>query len=263
MAQQTIGKIPDFTSDDNQSPEVVVEAVQPAEAPVEETVVTETETPVPSTEKPVEEVHVAPSNPDIEKEARAVQALQEVRAELLKDIAGLRGQRREIKQDEINKVDKQLDDLKDLHPDDVSVIDRVLRNKGYVTKDQANQMFYDAVKNEELSKFLDKYPELKPENDPSDQRWNALQKELAFFRMPEDPHHIPQVLERAYRGMTPKVVTDPIAPKRRQIAVAGAGAGGVQKTSAPINAFDPSRRAMLEQGGFSEEDIKSMEARRQ
>ncbi len=163
--ENTIGTIPEFTSDETHVSELIPEEVKPEETPEE------TETPALPAEKPDETVveeSPAPSQDEID---RAEQGLQHELVRLRKDIAELRGQKREIKQEQINTVQAQIDELKDMHPDDVATIDRVLRAKGYMTKPEADKMFYEAVKGEELNKFLERYPEYKPENDPDDANW--------------------------------------------------------------------------------------------
>lgn len=257
MAQNIVGKIPDFT-EDTPSPEVVVE--EGKETIAEEVIVEEKVTPEPPAEKPAGnsvDTVVPSQGQDLEV---AKNALQKEILELRKDISELRGQRREIKQDQLLKAEEQLDELKDLHPEDVTVIDRVLKAKGYLSKEDANKMFYDAVKNEELNKFLERYPEYKPENDLNDQNWSALQKELGFYKMPSDPHLVTQVLERAHRGIS-KAPSGLSAPQKRQITVASHGGGGAQRPSTNAKSFDPSKRAMLAQGGFTEEDIRAMESK--
>lgn len=271
MAQNKIGMIPDFTVDDSsQSPnptdEVVLEEVKETgdEIPVEEK-----ETPELPAEKPGEEV-AAPADstrqPEVQGEDdkdKAIQGLQEQKAELLKEIVELRGQKREIKQDQIAQVDKQLDELKDLNPGDVDLIERVLRSKGYVNKAEANQMFYEAVKQEEVERFLTKYPEYKPENDPKDSNWNALQKEVGMYKMPTNPKLIYEIMERAHR-LIPKVASGLSLPaQKRKLEVASQGAGGTQRPAPnAAKAFDADTRAMLQRGGFTDEDIKDMETRR-
>lgn len=259
MAQ--LGSIPEFTQDESQ-PVVppVVEEVK--EAPVETPIEPVKDTPEPPADKPAEQApSVEHTDPVPQEPDRAVKALQEERVKLLKEISELRGQRREIKQEQLAKVEKQMDDLKDLHPQDVEVIDRVLRAKGFVNKEEASQMFYDSVKNEELKKFLDRYPEYKPENDPNDLNWSTLQNELALYKTPSDPHQVALLLERAHRTIAVTRPTDPLPAKKRAVAVASVGAGGVQRSSPPTTHLTPEQKQIYRQGGWSEEDIAKIETR--
>ena len=257
MAGNEIKGIPEFTKDEGI--EEVKETI--VETAVEE--VKETPTELPAEEKPAEEVLETSKvddtrNTELEK---AVQGLQNERADLLKEIQDLRGTKREFKQVELEKVQDKFDELKDLHPEDITLVDRILRSKGYMTKEEASKMFYKAVEGEELNKFLVKYPEYKPENDPNDLNWNSLQKELSFYRMPDDPHLVNEVLERAHRAITKVSGDRNISIKKRQAEVAGVGSGGAPRSSSPKITLDSRKRMMLEQGGFTEEDISNIEKR--
>jgi len=257
----TINAIPEFTSDlpvEESGKEEVAESA--TEAIPEEGVEKEKETPIepPAIEKPTTEVKL--SGVDTGNLEKQIQNLQGERVKLIKEIQDLRGQKREIKSEEILKIEQKIDELKDVHPEDVSFIERILKSKGYVTEAQAHKMFYESVKNQELNKFLDKFPEYKPENDPNDLNWNALQKELRYYRMPDDPHQVREILERAHRGIiSPKVSNDQsITTKKRQIEVAGVGVGGTQRSSSQ-RSLDSRRKEELLRGGWSEEDIKEIE----
>lgn len=247
----TIGKIPEFTSDETPVSEQIQEEVKPTDE------VEETETPAPPAEKPDDQVVVEESPaPSQEEVQRAEQGLQTELVKLRKEIAELRGQKREIKQEQINKVQAQIDELKDLHPDDVATIDRVLRAKGYMTKQESEQMFYEAVKTEELNKFLERYPEYKPENDPGDVNWQTLQKELSYYRTPDNPRLVADILEKAHRSVVKVPSGNSASPAKRQVQLASVGGGGKQ-SSAPSTKLAPEHRSMLK--GFTDEEIQLME----
>jgi hypothetical protein len=254
MPDNVVGKIPAFDTDETQAVPPGTEEVK--EAAAEEVAETEKETPaeLPAEEKP------APRGDDTGDVKNQVQGLLTEKEKLLDEIKSLRGQRREIKQEEINLVTKQLDDLKDLYPEDINTIDRILRAKGYMTKDEANRMFYENVKNEELTKFLERFPEYKPDNDPNDLNWNALQRELKYYRMPENPHEVGEVLSRAHQSLGKvQVASDrTVEAKKRQIEVAGVGAKAGQRSSS-IKRLEPEKRQILLQGGWSEDEIKAIE----
>ena len=275
MAQNTIGKIPEFTQDESFAGQGPVEEVkQPI---VEETPTDEKETPEPPAEKPTEQEIAGEDTqalsqaieqpievPQPTEEQRALTGLQAERVKLLKEISELKGQRREIKQEELRTVEQHIDDLKDLHPEDVSVIERVLRGKGYVTKQEANQMFYESVKQDELNKFLERYPEYKPENDPGDINWTMLQREMSYYKVPPNPHQITEILERSHRSIVK--VPSGRAPQtsmqqaKRQLQVASHGSGGAQRPSSH-GKLSPQQVDVYRQGGWTEDEIKSIEAK--
>jgi hypothetical protein len=256
-----VGKIPDFTKDDGSGgQEEVKEAKVSLPEGGKDILEKETETPseLPTEEKPAEGVDEPQGDGTGELE-KQVQGLQREKQELLKHIVELRGQRREIKQEEFKKVDEKIDELIDVHPDDAKLIEKVLRSKGYVTKDEAQKMFYEAVKQEELNKFLDKYPEYKPENDSNDLNWQSLQTELKDFGMPSDPHRIGHVLEKAHR-LAAKFSGDRSAEVKKRIETASVGGGGTQRSSSS-SSLTPEQRRVYEDGGWSQEEIKQIEKR--
>ena len=249
--KNVVGKIPEFDTDEgieevNQAPtdEVVEEEAQPAEPPAAE-----------EADAPDEPDVVVDQSEDIQ---RALTGLQNERAKLLREISELKGARREIKQEQITRVEERMDELKDVNPADVTLIDRVLRAKGFVTKEEASGMFHEAVKEEELQKFLDRYPEYKPENDPGDVNWGLLQREIGYYRAPKDPRIYAEILERAHRGIAraPAVKAEPM--KRRQAEIASVGGGGMQRNASRVP-MDARRRAYFENGGWSNEEIDRME----
>ena len=251
--------VPEFTED---SPVSGMETVQPVKAVDEEpTAVEEKVTPPepPTEEKPADsEINKPELSVDTSGLKNQLQGLQEERVKLIKEVQELRGQKREIKREELIKV--EVDELKDVHPDDVALIDKVLRQKGYLTKEESQKMFYENVKQDGLKEFLEKFPEYKPENDPHDVNWNTLQRELGFYRMPDDPHRVGEVLLRAHQGIQKTPSDRTLEVKKQQVKTAGVGAGGVQKSSSR-KTFDVEKRIMLDQGGFSSEDIARMESR--
>lgn len=261
-----VGQIPQFTQDDNTSqPEVnkQLDVTPPAVETETPEVLPPQETPVETVQKPLNDGTGTEPAPEVAPVTQTPQdianeALLRERTQLLKEISDLRGQRRELKQQELIKVEKQIDDLKDVHPNDVGLIERILRSKGYITKDESNKMFYEAVKQEELNKFLDKYPEYKPENDANDTNWSLLNRELGFYKLPDDPHLISQVLERAHRGIAKAPTSARPQAAQRQVQVASAGSGGTQRAPSK-KSLDVEQRVMLRNGGWSEKEIQEIE----
>ena len=135
MPDNVIGKMPEFTSDS--------ESVEPTAAPdsgaPSEEVELEKETPSvpPAEQTPDAEPEREPvvDTEDLKtQKLREIAALEETRRELIHELGDLRGQKREAKQEQIAKVEEKIDALEDVNPDDVNLIDRVLKAKGYVAK---------------------------------------------------------------------------------------------------------------------------------
>lgn len=245
-----INLVPEFETDEGQQEEVV-EPTQEAPA---------TETSEPSAEEEPEQQAESPElvAQDDEKE-KELEGLRNEKVKLIQEVQALRGQKRDLKKEELITVSKQIDDLEGIHPDDQTLIEKVLRAKGYMTKAEAEKMSYDSVKNQKLNDFLSKYPEYKPENDPQDVNWNTLQREFGLYRLPDDPNKLTEILERAHRAIS-SGQDRTLEVKKQQLRTASVGSSGVQR-STPTKAFDAEKRVMLRNGGFSDEDIAKMESR--
>ena len=231
------------------------DAVQPA--------IQEKETPAePSTvEKPSTEVKTeVPQDADALELGKQLTGLQQEKAKLLEEVKHLRGIRREIKQDQLIHVQKEMDDLKDVNPEDANLIDRVLRSKGYVSKTEMQNMYLKSTRDQAVTEFLEKYPEYKPENDSQDINWNTLQRELADYRMPESLSDIRRVLEKAHKSVTQSVGDPSLPAKKRAVETASAGTGGTQRSSSgkPLSS---EQRRRYEDGGWSKDEIKELEAK--
>ena len=249
----TLNLVPKFTTE---------ETVETAQKEVKETVVTteeEKETPAEPPADTSEEVKKPNENVEDTNLERTTLGLQKEVLKLKNEIVELRGQKRELKKEELFKAEQKLDELKDVNPEDASLVERILRSKGYVRKDEVDEMYYKAVQDEELAKFLEKYPEYKPQNDPNDTNWGTLQRELEFYRMPKNPRQIPEILERAHKA-TFKESDRSLPVKKRAVETASVGAGGTQRSSSG-KTLSPTLRARYEQGGWSEEEIRSIESR--
>ena len=276
MAENKVGKIPDFTPSDG-SQEEPVEVKQdlgkgePESEEKETPAVTgESQPPAESEEseqKPAEEAE-APLSGDtgVPEEvlnkavAKATEGLRNRIVELHRELAEAKGTDRKVIQGKIDKVQDKIDDLKDVAPEDLNLIDRVLRAKGYMTKEDSSKMHYEAVKNEEVNKFLDQYPEYKPENDPSDANWLSLKRHISsWYRMPDDPRLVGELLRKAHREVTKAPSDRGIEVKKQQVKVASSGSSGTQRSSPkPTN---PRLSGLLRthMQGWSEEEISRME----
>lgn len=181
---------------------------------------------------------------------------------LRQEISALKGQRREIRQENIIVAKQELDILKDVNPQDAELIEKVLRAKGYVNKSEAQQMYVKSVEDQALHTFWDKFPEYKEENDPLGTNWNAL---MSWYKKPGEPHQTYTQLERAHRAVVSvdKLPTDRAIPaKKQQVALASVGSGGAQRSSSISSSKLSSKQRMIyEQGGWSDEEIAELEAK--
>ena len=278
--ENKIGKTPEFTEDtpseelgkkvSGQSPEEIAEnpAIKeketPSEPPAEEKPADEQPKEVPSEdigvlkEKLRDELRQELKT-EVEKE---VHGLRDAKKELILELGELRGERRRAKEAEIREVQDKIDDLKDLHPQDVEIVERILQAKGYVAKRDIDKMLYESRKQEEIAKFLSEFREYSEENDLDRKRFDPLLKEVSLYKEPEDPKMWGTLLRRAHKALTGTQTTDDraIPVKKQQLKVAGVGAGGSQRSSS-VSPFDEKKRQRLSDGGWSEEEIRGMEQR--
>lgn len=258
-----VGSIPEFTSDDTGATGTEVVG-QPTQAPGEEQGEEgkDTQPQPPGGDQPDGQPVVDSSA--LEKQNKGLEGEKE---RLLADIRDLRGTRRVVRealegeQSPPSQPQPAPDVLKDIHPDDVALIDKVLRTKGYVTKEEASSMFYKSVEKEEISKFLLTHPEYREENDPNDVNWNALKREWSYFdpALRSDPKLIGDLLLRAHQSLARGTTDRTITAKKQQVAVASVGGSGVQRSSPSAKTLSPQYRQVLERGGWSEDEIQNIE----
>lgn len=256
-----IGKIPEFTKEESQE-EVKEEKDTLSESSTEEKPTEESET-ISEQEAVKPEVKEEPSE-DTDSVAKQIQGLSEQRETLLREIQELRGARREIKKEKLLEVETQLsEELTDIAPEDVAVIEKVLKAKGYVTKEEAKNLTYEDIKTQEVNKFLEKYPEYKPENDPNDLKWNSLNKIVSNFKRPNDARQIGQLLEMARRLSSPQQQTSgrDIGQLKKQMQSTALGSGGVQRSSNPSSLSDEQMQ-IYRNGGWTEEEIREIAKRK-
>ena len=146
----------------------------PSELPAEEKSAEEN----PEEDNPSEEI----ADGEVNKLQQQLTGLTGEKSKLLGEIRELRNERRGLKgQDTFDvKQEQKVDELKDVHPEDIALIEKVNKAKGYTSKEEVELLLYDRVEQEQISSFLEKYPEYKPENDTSDTKWENLQQEVSL-----------------------------------------------------------------------------------
>lgn len=255
---EVVGSIPEFTVDES------TEGVEEVKQPIVEEMVEEKETPELPAEKPVttsDENTEQPDSQEVLNKAveRATGGLRNEIVELRKELAVAKGNDRKLIQQEIIQKTEKIDELADVNPADAALIEKVLKAKGYISKDEVQAMGRETVKTTLLNNFLNKYPEFKPENDPGDKNWNALTAEYGLYAEPKDPLMVEKLLEKARLAVTPQVASDPIIPvKKRSLQTASVGAGGVQRSSSS-KVLSQEMRRQYEDGGWTEEEIIAIE----
>ena len=179
-------------------------------------------------EVPVEEV----------KDENVVSALAKEKEKLLRDITELRKDRRELRKPKEEEV--ITDKLDDINPKDIALIEKVLKAKGYVKKDDVSALTYQEKLESHKDSWLKDHQEYLPENDPDDKRWSALNSTLgSYFKSPSDPSKIGKLLDAAHAmigGNVRQIQTKPkaqVEAAKERVNVASKGTGGRSTTMAP------------------------------
>lgn len=247
MPKQVIGKIPEFT--DGGSPEVTGQEEE--KELTEETLLDDKDN---QTELPAEN---KPADNGEDNDDREVIGLSKDRDKLLAEIRTLRQQRREMRGKDVEPlIVQQNDTLEDIDPEYTQTVERIMKAKGYVTKNEAAAITYETVKKSKLDEFLEKYPEYKPENDPDDINWNALQRELQYYRTPADPNLFSELLLKAHKTISKS--SSGTVNNRKKLDNASFGSGGNSKPASHKTLTSSQKDALL-RGGWSEEDIADLE----
>lgn len=89
---------------------------------------------------------------------------------------------------------------------DVELFKQYAQKAGIPTREELQriqQAQYKTMQDEELSAFLEKCPEYKPENDPANEKWTALIAELQGYKAPVNPKDWGKLLAKAHKVIAP------------------------------------------------------------
>lgn len=177
---------------------------------------------------------------------------------------------------------EQQDDLADIDPETIKVLERFTKARGLVPKSEITRMTYEQAHKSAEKSFYESHPEYLPEHDDSDTLYDALKEELKNFAAPTDASMIPKLFERAHKLVqmrfpdkfkkattVDKKKTDAASSRvqARQIGggASGGGSGGKSQSSGSGNQgakqFDEQQIAALRSGGWSDEDIKELQSK--
>ena len=211
--------------------------------------------------------------PQVEEEnveEKRVQGLKAEEERLRKQIEELRKERRNVRQE--TPAEKPLlipaetsSDLADVAPSDVQLIEKVLRAKGYVRKDEIQSMTYAEKLDAAKETWLQAHPEYLPANDLEDVKWAALNSAIkSYFKAPPKPEDVARVMDMAHQmiGGTPKqtlpkknVAANAASQEKVKSLSKGTGGSAGNKTPAPKRNIDTSHLI-----GFTEEELEEMKS---
>lgn len=213
-----------------------------------------------------------PEETELDKDRKANEAIKAEKARLLKEVEDLRLQRRKLRQDGpevpppliVDSADPN--ELADIDPTSVEVIERVIKAKGYVKKEEIHAEAQQKSLDEAQNSWLKDHPEYLPANDPDDTRWNALISATKIFVRPTTAQELQRVLSLAHRDLNPDAPTkSPTIPQKSRAAIdakaekikvsskTGGGAGTRATSSASKKNLDLSGLQ-----GFTKEELEEL-----
>lgn len=162
------------------------------------------------------------------------------------------------------------EDLSDIAEGDVALIERVLKAKGYVKKDELQETQTQMRKRTEsdlIQTFIQKHPEYSDEKDPQGARWNTLVEEFKLFDKTtrENPERTLDLLERAHRIIMPasqaksetiKHIAEAKRNRLGQQSSEGSGGSAPQPEETQVSSKHAAMLASLK--GFSAEEQASI-----
>jgi len=180
-----------------------------------------------------------------------VSALEAKILEQSRHLAGSKAEALRLKQ-EADAYKEELEAVKAAVPaeDDVELFKQYAKKAGIVTKEEIEEIKRSAYKSEqdaELANFLEKYPEYKPENDPSNEKWGQLISELATYKAPVNAKDWGKLLTKAHKIIAP----DNTLEKGKAIGMAQANLKE-QASLGQGNASSPKKKLTPEQQSIRE-----------
>jgi len=179
--------------------------------------------------------------------------------------------------------DTEQDDLSDIDPETLKVLDRFTRAKGLVPKSELNQMSYKEKHQTAEETFYANHKEYLPENDEDDTLYNALQEELSLFAAPKDPRLIPKLFEKAHAEVARKYPSkfkskeqtikkdNSEEDKKKSIRLknaslgggnsGGSGSGKDSDNSKQSKSFSAEQVAALKSGGWTDKEIQELQGK--
>ena len=196
--------------------------------------------------------------------------LVEERREAITEQRRIRRENKEDLRTSDQKEDATSDDISDISQDDITRLERVLKAKGYVPKDELTKEIYSGEQKAIEQEWFDAHPEYSSNNDPNDVLYNALHTEYKLFAQPTSVRQIKTILDRAHREVASKFPNrfpqtkgnqkESQASKRRMdIAGTGTGTSGSSTKAESTNPLTQNQKQSLLDGGFSEEEVADME----
>lgn len=154
--------------------------------------------------------------------------------------------------------------LEGIATEDIALVEKILKAKGYVHKSDLQKQNYEQVKKSEINTFLETHPEYKPGSSGGDQLWDGLLQEFNLYKMPTDPKQIGDLLKRAHANASgsqlaidPKQAAKFLAQKRvnKTNQATGSGKAGAAPEVAPKGVPEAALKHLK---GISPEELEEL-----
>lgn len=166
-------------------------------------------------------------------------------------------------------AETEADPLDDINPVFLESVERVIRAKGYVRKDEIENLTVaekqQNVANDEFNTFLTEHPEYSEASDPDDALWNKLTSFIPKGFNPENPKEWGDMFRYAHsRVIQASAPHNPPATDRdnaRKAQLRAAGSGKGSSGNAPAGkskAFNQTYFNELVRGGWSEKEAREL-----
>lgn len=212
------------------------------------------------TESGTEPIKESEEHKSVTKEE--IDGLLSEKEKLSAQIVELRKERRGVKQGEQETplFVPANEELEGVAPEDISLVEKILKAKGYVRKDEIQANSYKENVDIQTETWLEKHPEYKPENDPEDKKWNSLLSEYNLYKTPSDPKQIQKLLDKAHSSLNPRSVLPTknpatIAAAKQKLAAKGSGGVGAKTSIKTKGNLDLSGLQ-----GFTEEELAELQS---
>lgn len=174
---------------------------------------------------------------------------------------------------------EQSDDLSDVDPDTIKVLERFTKARGLVPKSELGRMTYQQKHKDAEDTFYATHAEYLPDNDTEDLLYKALKTELSLYAAPTDARLIPKLFEKAHEAVLrlypdkfkskktvvskQEIVNKSALVKKQSLGGSSSGSGGIAGASRTVSgrsskSFDSQQLQALRDGGWSEDDIKDL-----
>lgn len=172
--------------------------------------------------------------------------------------------------------EENVDDLADIDPDTIKLLERFTKAKGLVPKSELRQMSYSDAHKTSEKQFFETHPEYLPDNDTDNTLYDAIKSELSDYVAPKDSSKIPELFEKAHREVLRRYPerfskstkneknNEDIKNASVRIKSQGLGGGtggGGGKGGSPAKStktFSDAQIRAMQEGGWTDEEIKEL-----